>query len=107
MQVDPRSAHGKRDSLQMIDVREQKEWEAGRIEGAQHIPMGEIPTRLDEIDIDKPLVAICRSGNRSAQVAQFLCDKGFDIANLDGGMKAWAKAGLPIVSLRGQQGRVV
>lgn len=105
--MDPRSAHGRRDVLQIIDVREHGEWKAGHIDGAQHIPMGEIPTRLDEIDDDKPLVAICRSGSRSAQVTQFLRDKGFDIDNLGGGMKAWAKAGLPIAGPGGRAGKVV
>lgn len=105
--MDPRSAYGKRDVLQIIDVREHGEWKAGHIDGAQHIPMGEIPARLDEIDVDKPLVAICRSGSRSAQVTQFLRDKGFDIDNLGGGMKAWAKAGLPIAGSGGRAGKVV
>ncbi|HYN36907.1 MAG TPA: rhodanese-like domain-containing protein, partial [Actinomycetota bacterium] len=79
----------------------------GHIEEAQHIPMGEIPTRLDDIGDDKSLVAVCRSGNRSARVTQFLRDKGFEIENLDGGMKAWAKAGLPVVSPKAKAGRVV
>ncbi|HYN37018.1 MAG TPA: rhodanese-like domain-containing protein [Actinomycetota bacterium] len=105
--MDPRSVHGKTDALQIIDVREHGEWKAGHIDGAQHIPMGEIPTRLDEIDDDKPLVAICRSGTRSAQVTVFLRDKGFDIENLEGGMKVWAKAGLPIEDANGRPGRVV
>lgn len=105
--MDPKSTYESRQELQILDVREPFEWKMGHIEGAQHIPMGEIPTRLDEIRDDKSLVAICRSGNRSAQVTQFLRDKGFEIENLDGGMKAWAKAGLPVVGRKGKPGRVV
>lgn len=105
--MDPKSTYESLHELQILDVRETFEWKMGHIEGAQHIPMGEITTRLDDIGDDKSLVAVCRSGNRSAQVAQFLRDKGFEIENLDGGLKAWAKAGLPVVSPKGKVGRVV
>lgn len=105
--MDPTSAFAQRDELQIIDVRDPFEWQAGHIDGAQHIPMDEILARLDEIDDGKRLVAICRSGHRSALVTEFLRGKGFDIDNLDGGMKAHAKAGLPIVGSNGGPGRVV
>ena len=105
--MDPKSTFESRHELQIIDVRESFEWKMGHIEGAQHIPMGEIANRLDDIGDDKPLVAVCRSGNRSAQVTEFLRDKGFKIENLDGGLKAWAKAGLPVVRSKGKSGRVV
>lgn len=105
--MDPKSTYEARHELQILDVREPFEWKMGHIEGAQHIPMGEIATRLDDIADNKSLVAVCRSGNRSAQVTQFLRDKGFKIENLDGGLKAWAKAGLPVVSPKGKAGRVV
>lgn len=94
--MDPRSAYESKEKLQILDVRERLEWRMGHIEGAQHIPMGEISSRLDEIPDGKPLVAICGSGVRSAKVTQFLRQKGFDIENLDGGMKAWKKEGLPV-----------
>lgn len=105
--MDPRTAFVRRDELQMIDVREPFEWQAGHIEGAQHIPMGEIQTRLDEIDDGKPLLAICRSGNRSGHVVRFLRRKGFQIENLDGGMGAWMKTGLPVAGVSARPGRVV
>lgn len=105
--MDPQSTYEKRHELQILDVREPFEWKMGHIEEAQHIPIGEIATRLGDIGGDKPLVAVCRSGSRSAEVTQFLRDKGFDIENLDGGLKAWAKAGLPVVSPKGEAGRVV
>jgi rhodanese-related sulfurtransferase len=105
--MDPRSAFARTDELNIIDVREPFEWQAGRIEGAQHIPMGDIPARCGEIGAARPLVAICRSGTRSAEVTEFLRDQGFTIDNLEGGMKAWVKAGLPIVGPDGGPGKVV
>lgn len=104
--MDPTTVAG-RDDVHIIDVREPFEWNAGRIEQAQHIPMGEIPERLDDIPDARSLVAVCRSGNRSEQVTRFLRDKGFEIDNLDGGMKAWARLGLPVVGPDGGPGKVV
>lgn len=104
--MDPKLTYERLHEVQVLDVREPFEWEAGHIEGAQHIPLGEIAGRLDEISHDKSLVAVCRSGARSSQVAEFLRGKGFKIENLDGGLKAWAEAGLPVVSLNGGAGRV-
>lgn len=74
--MDPRFAFARTDELQIIDAREPFEWHAGHIESALHVPMGEIPVRLHEIEDMKPLVAICRSGSRSAEVTGFLRDKG-------------------------------
>jgi rhodanese-related sulfurtransferase len=77
----------------MIDVREAHELVHGMIEGAKHIPMNDIPLRIDELEPAKSetVVLICRSGKRSAQVGQYLEHLGFnDIINLDGGMNGWA-----------------
>ena len=77
----------------MIDVRESHELIHGMIEGAIHIPMNEIPSRLEELGSyqDKTVAIICRSGKRSAQVGQFLEHVGFnDVINLEGGMNSWA-----------------
>jgi len=75
-----------------LDVREPKEWATGTIEGVIKISMGSIPARLAELDKDTPLLVICRSGQRSQKVAQFLIANGFQAANLAGGMIAVAKA---------------
>jgi rhodanese-related sulfurtransferase len=77
-----------------LDVREEEEWEAGRIEGALHIPMGELAQRQAEIPGDRPIVTVCRSGARSAAVAQALIQAGYEAVNLAGGMEAWRDAGL-------------
>ena len=59
------------------------------IEGATNIPANQIPERIDEVDDLKPIVVVCRSGVRSARVAQFLLENGFDAINLKGGMQAF------------------
>lgn len=79
-------------TLQVIDVRESHEREICSIHG-DHIPMGEIMTRTDEIRKDCPVVIHCRSGQRSAAVVNALeTNFGFDnLWNLDGGILAWAE----------------
>lgn len=77
----------------LLDVREQHELVNGVIEGAVNVPMNTIPERLEGfLDYrEQPVVLICRSGKRSAQVGQFMERAGFtDIINLDGGMNEWA-----------------
>lgn len=75
---------------QLIDVREPKEVEGGTLPGAVNIPLGEIISRLDELDKDRPVVLLCRSGARSATAAEFLAAAGFpDVVNLAGGMLAF------------------
>lgn len=102
----PRETHECRDSIQILDVREPSEWNAGHIEGAQHIPMGELSARQNEVAKDTQIVCVCRSGARSGQVAKALARAGYDSANMQGGMQAWSKAGLPFVSENGAPPRV-
>lgn len=74
----------------LIDVREDDEVIFGMIEGAVHIPMGQIPSRMGEIPRDREVVFICRSGSRSGRVCEFLAQQGFDhTVNMAGGMLAW------------------
>jgi rhodanese-related sulfurtransferase len=83
----------------ILDVREPQEWEAGHIDGATLIPLGQIPDRLDEIPQDQPVVVVCRSGNRSGQATQFLRQNGFGLTtSMSGGMNQWAAANLEIVT---------
>lgn len=75
----------------LLDVREPWEFERCRIEGAQLVPMREIPTRLAVLDAAQDIVVMCHHGIRSAQVGMFLENNGFDkIINLQGGLAAWA-----------------
>jgi len=87
--VDPRAA--------LVDVRENTEWQQGHVAGSRHIPMGELVARIGEVPTDRPVVVVCHSGHRSAQVTAWLVAQGYDAANLDGGLVAWAQAGLPLV----------
>ncbi len=83
----------------LLDVRDGEEWAAGHAPDAHHLPMMEIPARLDEIPVDQDVVVVCRVGGRSAHVVAYLRSLGLDKArNLDGGMMAWARAGRPMVS---------
>ncbi len=76
----------------VIDVREGWELEISRLPGAVHIPMGEIPGRMAELDPQRETVILCRSGGRSLQVARFLEARGFrSVANLTGGILAWGE----------------
>ena len=90
----------------LLDVREDDEWSRGHAAGAQHIPMGEVATRLGEIDPTAKLYVICKAGGRSARVAQFLAGNGYEPVNVSGGMLAWANAGRPVVTDDGGPGSI-
>lgn len=82
---------------QLIDVREDFEWEVDHAKGAVHIPMGDIVARTNEIDPDRDIYVICKGGGRSAQVAEYLeRSLGWDAINVAGGTDAWREAGLPM-----------
>jgi len=75
----------------LVDVREPWEWNLCHLEGARHIPMGEIPARCLELDPEDDVVVYCHVGQRSAMVVQYLRKQGFQKAvNLRGGIEAWA-----------------
>ena len=93
--------------LQMVDVRNPHEWDAGHVNGSVHIPVDDLNDRLDELDRSRPVVTVCRSGGRSAGAARALAADGFDAESLDGGLLAWAEAGLPLIDAGGQPGTVV
>lgn len=94
----PQEVHAQRAALQLLDVRERPEWATARVEGALHIPIEQVPARLAELDRTRPVAVICRSGNRSVYVTDFLKRAGFDAHNVDGGLQQWARAGLPVQS---------
>ncbi|HEX7063574.1 MAG TPA: rhodanese-like domain-containing protein [Bacillales bacterium] len=75
--------------VSIIDVREQEEVEAGKIPGARHIRMNEIPERLDELDDKEEHILVCRSGRRSGYVTEFLREQGYRAKNMVGGMLEW------------------
>lgn len=76
----------------LVDVREPWEWASGHIEGAIHIPMGELPARLAELDGEAELVIYCHSGQRSWYAAGYLAGQGYThVASLAGGIDAWQR----------------
>lgn len=90
----------------LLDVREAGEWDAGHAPAARHVPLGELGSRLAELPGEGTIVVVCRSGARSALATVALREAGYDARNLAGGMKAWAGAGLELVSSSGTAGVV-
>lgn len=92
----------------LLDVREPYEWQAGHAPRALHLSLSALaagaglPARAQ----GRPLVVICRSGNRSLQAAELLVARGSQAVDVIGGMREWARAGLPVVDGRGQNGTV-
>ena len=81
----------------LVDVREPEEWVTGRIPGAIHIPLNDLPTRLAEIPQDRPVVVVCAHGQRSLYGAQFLLQSGFpEVYNLQDGTHGWMMRRLPL-----------
>ncbi|QHC56975.1 rhodanese-like domain-containing protein [Rathayibacter tanaceti] len=95
-----------RDEVWLLDVREPHEWALGHAPGAHHIPMGQIGARQGELPSDVPILAVCHSGVRSAMVVQALHGAGYETANVQAGMTAWAAAGGAVVDDEGRPGRV-
>jgi rhodanese-related sulfurtransferase len=94
------------EGLVVLDVREQVEFDHGHVEGAVHVPLAELPARLDELP-DAQTLVVCRVGGRSARAVAYLVQQGRDAVNLDGGMVEWEAAGRPMVSETGQPPQVV
>ena len=84
------------EGAQLVDVRADHEWEAGRIAGASHLPLAELAERTGEIDRDRPVVLYCRGGNRSSMAAAALADAGYDAVKLTEGIVGWSGEGLPL-----------
>ena len=84
-------------TAQVVDVREPDEWAEGHIDGAIHIPLGELGNRIGELDPTYPVITLCLAGVRSLYAADALLKAGFaDVASMAGGMVAWEEAGHPV-----------
>jgi rhodanese-related sulfurtransferase len=81
------------DGAELIDVRREYEWEAGRIEGARHIEINALAGEAEAVPRDRPVIFYCRSGSRSALAAAAFRGAGWDAYNLDGGIEAWVETG--------------
>ncbi len=84
------------DGAQLVDVRADHEWEAGRIAGAKHLPLAELAERTGEIDRERPVVLYCRGGTRSTMATDALAEAGFDAVKLSEGIVGWEEADLPL-----------
>jgi rhodanese-related sulfurtransferase len=84
---------------QLVDVRTSAEVARGMIETARHIELATLPARVDELDASAPTVVMCLSGGRSAQACAWLAQRGFaHLYNLEGGVSAWTRAGMPLTA---------
>jgi rhodanese-related sulfurtransferase len=85
-----------RGGVQLIDVREPEEHEAGRIAGGRLVPLSDLSAQAQTVSREQPVVFYCRSGSRSAMAAEAFRQAGFDAHNMSGGLLDWAAAGLPL-----------
>ena len=110
MQTELTTPHGvfeRLDEVTVVDVREPYEWTAGRIEGAVHLPLNALMSGAGaDLDRDRPLVMVCRVGNRSELAALMMQARGYEAYNLEGGMDALAREGLPFTAEDGGPGTV-
>jgi rhodanese-related sulfurtransferase len=88
--------------IQLIDVREPYEWDAGHIGGARHIELDRVASEANTIDKDKPVVFYCAVGSRSGMAATAFRRAGYDAYSMDGGIVAWDEQGLPLEPADGQ-----
>ena len=81
----------KKNNWQLLDVREREEIEIAKIPNSIFIPMNDVKSRIEELNKEKPIAVICRSGIRSAEIAKFLVSRSFaDVANIEGGINEWS-----------------
>ena len=85
-----------RGEIQLVDVRETYEHEAGRIAGARHVELERLAANAETLDRDRPLVFYCRLGARSGMAANAFRRAGYDAYSMDGGISAWDERGLPL-----------
>ncbi|OIJ94529.1 rhodanese-like domain-containing protein [Streptomyces colonosanans] len=110
-QISVTDAHerARADEAVLLDVREADEYAAGHAPGAGWQPLiavaaaADLPTAAQ----GRPVLAICRSGNRSQKAAELLAARGIEVSNVSGGMRAWAAAGLPVHDNTGHDGQVI
>jgi rhodanese-related sulfurtransferase len=82
--------------VQLVDVREPHEWEAGRIAGARHIELERLASEADSLDRDRPVLFYCRVGSRSGMAANAFRRAGYDAYSIDGGLSEWDRRDYPL-----------
>jgi rhodanese-related sulfurtransferase len=93
--ADVRARHA-RGEIQLVDVREDYEYAAGRIAGARHLEVGRLAAEADTIERDRPVVFYCRVGARSAMAAAAFRRAGWEAYSMAGGLEAWNRGDLPL-----------
>jgi len=98
MDVPPNWVHERHEAgeIQLIDVREDYEHEAGRIAGARHIELERVASEAGSLDPGRPLLFYCRLGARSGMAANAFRRAGYDAYSMDGGLTEWDRRGLPL-----------
>jgi rhodanese-related sulfurtransferase len=96
--VDPERAKAliEADEVQLVDVREPHEWDAGRIAGARHIEIERLASEAETLDHDRPVLFYCRLGARSGMAANAFRRAGFDAYSIDGGLTEWDRREYPL-----------
>ncbi len=80
----------------VVDVRQPEEYRSGHIAGARLMPLGELSHKMKNLPINREIVCVCASGNRSHSATRTLMDAGYNVYNMKGGMLSWRRAGLPV-----------
>jgi len=94
--VTPEQVQQRGDDVQLVDVREPYEWEAGHIEGARHIELERLASQAETLDRGRPLYLYCRLGARSGMAANAFRRAGFDAYSMVGGLERWDAEGRPL-----------
>jgi rhodanese-related sulfurtransferase len=97
-----RAAELAAEGAQVVDVRGDGEHEAGHVAGARHIRLDLLSEETSGLDRERPVVFYCRSGQRSSMAADAFRASGWDAYHVDGGLLAWAEAGLPLEPADGE-----
>lgn len=91
-----RLARAQDEGATVVDVREPREFRDGHVPGAVLVPMGQLASRMSELDRDRPAYVVCATGNRSAAMTDLLVGAGYDAYSVAGGTTAWAHSGRPV-----------
>ena len=82
--------------VELVDVRRDWEWEAGRIAGARHVEVNDLTAEAESISRERPVIFVCRGGSRSAMAAEAFRQAGWNAYHVEGGLRAWVEAGLSL-----------
>lgn len=86
-------------NVQVVDCRSEREWRSGHLKGSRLIPLDSIGERMGELDAERPVIVVCRSGQRSSAAARQLTAAGFtDVKSMKGGISAWSRSGKKLIA---------